>query len=446
MRFLRQNTAAIITVGPFYDKTDGVTIETALTITNERITLISDTDGGSAPTIILDNITGATAATANDLNYITNNDAGLMQLELSAANVDRLGRIFLTITDAANHCPVWHEFFILPQAIYDWLIGTIVPLPSNVTQWLGTAAATPTVAGVPEVDMTHLVGVAQSATDLKNFADEGYDPVTNNIIEVVTVAGNVEGNVEGTVNSVIGSVGSVVGSVQTVVDPVSVETVLSGSISTDAITALARTQIRSLVSGTSDSGTTTTMVDAARTEADIDYFKGCFIFFTSGTILGQCRLITEFDPATNTITFAPATTQTVGTQTYEILPSGQVDVGAIGDGTISAASLAADTDAYTTRTWIAKQGTSNDKYIIQWVRNGQVLVSGVTLPKIRVFDEAGTDLIAETAMTEIGSTQSFKFEEAIAKLVPGEIYMVEAKATIDGSVRLDRQPVMRDSA
>jgi hypothetical protein len=32
----------------------------------------------------------------------------------------------------------------------------------NVTQWLGTAAATPTVAGVPEVDVTHWIGTAAS--------------------------------------------------------------------------------------------------------------------------------------------------------------------------------------------------------------------------------------------------------------------------------------------
>lgn len=139
MRFLRQNTAVIVTVGPFYDKTDGVTIETALTITNERITLTADTDDGSAPTNILDNVTGATSATANDLNYITGNDAGMMQMELSAANTNRVGRMLLSITDAANHCPVFHEFFILPQAIYDWLTGVIVPLPANVTQVSGTA-------------------------------------------------------------------------------------------------------------------------------------------------------------------------------------------------------------------------------------------------------------------------------------------------------------------
>src|SRR3990167_883506 len=133
MQFLRSNTAVIITVGPFYDKTDGVTIETALTITNERITLTADTDDGSAPTNILDNVTGATSATDNDLNYITGNDAGMMQLELSAANTNRVGRMLLSITDAANHVPVFHEFMVMPALVFDWWTGVIIPLPANVT-------------------------------------------------------------------------------------------------------------------------------------------------------------------------------------------------------------------------------------------------------------------------------------------------------------------------
>lgn len=39
-------------------------------------------------------------------------------------------------------------------------LGTVA---ANVTQWLGTAAATPTVAGVPEVDITHVLGQAAQA-------------------------------------------------------------------------------------------------------------------------------------------------------------------------------------------------------------------------------------------------------------------------------------------
>ena len=64
-------------------------------------------------------MTGATSGTSNDLNYITGNDAGMMQLELAAADVNRLGRMRLTITDAANHCPVFHDYCVLPADIYD---------------------------------------------------------------------------------------------------------------------------------------------------------------------------------------------------------------------------------------------------------------------------------------------------------------------------------------
>lgn len=192
MRFLRSNTAVIVTVGPFYDKTDGVTIETALTITNERITLTADTDAGSAPTNILDNVTGATSGTNNDLNYITGNDAGMMQLELAAADVNRVGRMFLSITDAANHVPVFHEFFVLPQAIYDWLTGVIVPLPANVTQLLGTAWLTPGVAGTPDVNAKQL----------------GAAPVTATTSVTIPAASTLA-TTTGAVGSVTGAVGSV---------------------------------------------------------------------------------------------------------------------------------------------------------------------------------------------------------------------------------------------
>lgn len=76
-----------------------------------------------------------------------------------------------------------------------------------------------------------------------------------------------------------------------------------------------------LTSGTADSGTTTTMVDAARAEADTDYWKGDTICFTSGDINGQCRVIEAFTPASDTITFTPAVTQTVATQNYSIYQS-----------------------------------------------------------------------------------------------------------------------------
>ncbi len=165
MRFLRTNTAVIVTCGPFYDKTDGVTIETALTITNERITLTADTDAGSAPTNILDNITGATSGTANDLNYITGNDAGMMQLELAAADVNRLGRMMLSITDAANHVPVFHEFMVVNAAIYDaFFASSGGAIPSVAAGAVGGLLTAPTTANVGLSDLSRILGTALTET------------------------------------------------------------------------------------------------------------------------------------------------------------------------------------------------------------------------------------------------------------------------------------------
>jgi hypothetical protein len=76
-----------------------------------------------------------------------------------------------------------------------------------------------------------------------------------------------------------------------------------------------------IASGTADSGSTTTLVDAALTEADADYWKGRLLLFTSGNLIGQCAIITDFNATTDTLTFAPPTTQAVSTHTYIILPS-----------------------------------------------------------------------------------------------------------------------------
>ncbi len=160
MRFLKTNTATRVTVGPFLDKTDGVTPEVALTVTSCKLTLMVD-DGG-VPTLVLDAAPTASAG-ANDMVHVTGDDAGFYDLELAAANVNYVGRAMLALTDAATHCPVFHEFMILPANIYDSLVGGTDLVDVSVTQWLGTAAATPTVAGVPEVDVTHNGGTAITA-------------------------------------------------------------------------------------------------------------------------------------------------------------------------------------------------------------------------------------------------------------------------------------------
>lgn len=145
--------------------------------------------------------------------------------------------------------------------------------------------------------------------------------------QTMNITGDITGNLSGSVGSVTGAVGSVTGAVGSV----AANGLTASSLAADAIT-----EIRCIVSGTADSGSTTTMVDAARTEGDTDYWKDMAILFTSGTISGQARLITAFDAATDTITFSPATTQTVGTNTYEIIPN----VAAAGASAPTAAEVA----------------------------------------------------------------------------------------------------------
>ena len=97
MRFLRTNTATRVTVGPFLDKTDGVTPEVALTVTSEKLTLMVDTAG--VPTLILDTAPTASGG-ANDMVHVTGDDAGFYDLELAAADVNYLGRAMLALTDS----------------------------------------------------------------------------------------------------------------------------------------------------------------------------------------------------------------------------------------------------------------------------------------------------------------------------------------------------------
>jgi hypothetical protein len=120
MRYLKQNTATRITVGPFLDVTDGVTPETGLTATNEHCTLVIDNAG--VPTLILDANLTASEGT-NDFVHVTNDDAGMYDLELTAAQTNYVGRAILSINYVTDHCPVFHEFTILPANVYDSMLG-----------------------------------------------------------------------------------------------------------------------------------------------------------------------------------------------------------------------------------------------------------------------------------------------------------------------------------
>lgn len=362
---------------------------------------VSSTDGVTPQTsltitsseVLLSKNEGDWAA-KNEATSLVHESNGFYRCLLNTTDTNTLALLRYQIAESGC-LPVWGLFLVVPANVYDSLFSTDL-LQVDLTQWLGL---------VPNALVSSRVDVSAGA-------------IANAVIT-------------------------------------------SASIATTGVT-----KIRSVTSGTADSGSTTTMVDAARTETDIDYWKGCFILF-DGSLTGQCRLITGFNPTTDTITFAPATTAAVSTQGYEILPAARVDLHswlgsvvnslisgrvdanaqALGAGAIDDDSVAANMDQYAAKVWVIKESTIADHYAVAFYKNGQRVTSGVTSPTIQVIKGSdGTDLIAVTALTEIGSTHRFKKDESTNKLVAGAIYFAVVGATIDGSSRSWDQQIGRDAA
>jgi hypothetical protein len=109
--------------------------------------------------------------TAARAGYLDNLSAGAVALA-SVATEARLAEL-----DAAN-IPADVDALLsrltaVRAGYLDNLSAGAVALASgvNVTQWNGTNVATPSVAGVPEVDITHITGNAGAASSLKSLTD-----------------------------------------------------------------------------------------------------------------------------------------------------------------------------------------------------------------------------------------------------------------------------------
>lgn len=140
---LRASTASQeIPLGYFVDSTDGDTEETGLTIANTDIKLWK----AGATTLANKNSGGAT--------HISN---GVYYAVLDATDTNTVGPLVVFV-HVSGALAVRVECVVYPATVYDSFIAGNDTLPVDVTQWLGTAAATPSVAGVPEVDVTHFSG------------------------------------------------------------------------------------------------------------------------------------------------------------------------------------------------------------------------------------------------------------------------------------------------
>lgn len=147
---LKFNTASQeFSFGQALDNTDGDTEESGLTIANTDIKLHK----AGTTTLVNKNSGGAT--------YISN---GVWYGTFDATDTNTYGPMTMYI-HVAGALAMKVEFEVMNATAYDALYG----------------------AGNFDVNITQLGGSTQSATDLKDFADAGYDPSTNKIQGVVLV-------------------------------------------------------------------------------------------------------------------------------------------------------------------------------------------------------------------------------------------------------------------
>jgi hypothetical protein len=95
--------------------------------------------------------------------------------------------------------------------------------------------------------------------------------------------------------------------------------------------------------------------------------------------------------------------------------------------------------------FVPNDTASADEYTVAWFRNGTPLATGVSAATIEVTSrDDGTDLVPSgTAMTAIGSSGAWKYDEPTNRLSPGATALVTVAATIDGATRTWRRLVMR---
>ena len=122
-RAAKQSTTITLKMGPFVDKTDGVTPKTAL-----------------SPAVKVSKNGGVLAA-RNSATAITHDADGYYAVELNATDTNTLGSLQAVATDSANHLPVYHELMVHPANIWDSLIGGTDLIQSDLMQIVGDATA-----------------------------------------------------------------------------------------------------------------------------------------------------------------------------------------------------------------------------------------------------------------------------------------------------------------
>ncbi len=103
--WLKVSTTTTLSIGPFLDKTDGVTPETGLSALTVRVAK------------------NGTWAARNDATATAHQENGFQSCVVDATDTGTLGRFRVMVEGAATHLPVWHDYMVVPANVWDSFFG-----------------------------------------------------------------------------------------------------------------------------------------------------------------------------------------------------------------------------------------------------------------------------------------------------------------------------------
>jgi hypothetical protein len=307
MQFLKADTNTEVLIGPVVAVGDGFTPVTTLSPSTADEAELIKYGGASALTV--------TSISGSTMTAISGAD-GYYTLDISTGNTDTEGFLTVLFNDDSLCLPVRHDFMVVNANVYDSLFaaattdylqtdavqissdstaadnleaatdGTgytftscVMPtttavtntVGANVTQWLGSAAAPVSQAGVPEVDITYIGGSALSTTTAQLGVNV---EAWNNT--------SVPADVQAGYPTVIMKTGTGSGELDITSGTVDADVVAIGGNAQAAtnLSASARSmQILTVNTGNVASSTTTAQFDSPPSEVTADHFIGRKLFF-----------------------------------------------------------------------------------------------------------------------------------------------------------------------
>lgn len=331
-------------------------------------------------------------AQKNGSQTLSHEENGYYEVTLDATDTNTLGLLRLAVNESGA-LPVFEDFLVVPANVFDSFFSTDL-LQIDVAQWMGTVPNGLTSGNVRTIVMSMSADVI---VDTAFASTSGQRPIRSGF------------------NAQAGA---------------------NGSITLD---------------------TSASSVN--------DFYKGTRIYLTSGTGAGQSRLCTGYNGTTKEATVEPnwITNPASGTQ-FAILEdasalsiatggiastsfaAGAINAAAIAAGAIDDDAVAADMDSYAAKMWVIKDSTTKDEYGVTFLKNGQPIETGITSPLIDYVKKLSDGSILVNDATLIDqSNGDYYYGETTNKLAGGNAYMMRVTASIDGSTRIFKQQIGRDS-